>query len=184
MRECAYIPELETDRLILRKMSAKDAADLREWLGLDEVYTYWGRPAGKAEKEPELLFIDPRPHVTRKPSHDFIWGMELKSTHKVVGIMEVFNVDNDRIGKVGYRVDPRLWNCGLCTEAMKRVVSFIFSETNFDRLETTVHIKNIASSRVLEKSGFRLEGTVRHGKMGTRYCDYHIWGLIRDDLSE
>jgi len=39
---------------------------------------------------------------------------------------------------------------------------------------------------VPEKSGFRLEGTIRHGKMVSEYCDYNIWGLIREDalLSE
>ncbi|MBO4884861.1 MAG: GNAT family N-acetyltransferase, partial [Clostridia bacterium] len=64
------------------------------------------------------------------------------------------------------------------------LVELIFSYTKFDWMETTVNVKNTASSRVLEKSGFRLEGTIRHGKMGIRYCDYHIWGLIRDDLTE
>ena len=93
--ECLYIPELETERLILRKLSAGDAEDLRGWLGLDEVYAYWGRPASRAEKEPDLLFVDPRPHVRRKPSHDFTWGIELKSAHKVVGILEIFNVENN-----------------------------------------------------------------------------------------
>ncbi len=183
LKECAYVPELETPRLILRRLVPGDAEDLREWLGRDDVYTYWGRPAGREDKDPELMFIDPRPSAQRKPFHGFIWGMELRETHRVVGIMEIFEVDTDRIGKVGYRVDPRRWNSGLCTEALKRVVGFIFSETKFDRLETTVHVKNTASSRVLEKSGFRLEGTIRHGKMGIRYCDYHIWGLIRDDLA-
>lgn len=50
MKECLYIPELETERLTLRKLLETDADDLREWLGRDEVYTYWGRPAGKGEK--------------------------------------------------------------------------------------------------------------------------------------
>ena len=182
--ECLYIPELETERLVLRKLSAGDAEGLRGWLGLDEVYTYWGRPASRAEKEPDLLFVDPRPHVRRKPSHDFTWGIELKSTHKVVGILEIFNVENDRLGKVGYRVSPELWNSGICTEALKRVVAFIFSETGMDRLEATVDVRNTGSNRVLEKCGFRLEGTIRHGKMVARYCDYNIWGLIRNDLAK
>ena len=34
-----------------------------------------------------------------------------------------------------------------------------------------------------EKSGFRLEGTIRHGKMVSEYCDYNIWGLIREDIA-
>ena len=182
IREYLYIPRLETERLVLRKLGPEDAEDLKDWLGRDEVYTYWGRPASKGEKDPRLLFIDPRPNVVRKPSHDFIWGLQQKSDGKVVGILEIFDVENDRLGKVGYRVDPRLWNVGICTEALKRAVEFIFAETSLDRLETTVDVRNTGSNRVLEKCGFCREGTVRHGKMGSRYCDYHIWGLIRDDV--
>ena len=50
LKECRYIPTLETDRLILRKLKPEDAEDLKKWLGRDEVYTYWGRPASKGEK--------------------------------------------------------------------------------------------------------------------------------------
>lgn len=36
----------------------------------------------------------------------------------------------------------------------------------------------------MQKSGFTLEGTIRHGKMVSEYCDYNIWGLIRDDMAQ
>jgi ribosomal-protein-alanine N-acetyltransferase len=45
-------------------------------------------------------------------------------------------------------------------------------------------VRNIGSNRVLEKCGFQLEGTIRHGKMVSSYCDYNIWGLIRDDIEK
>ena len=182
MKICKWVPTLETDRLILRELKPEAADDLRKWLGRDEIYTYWGRPASKGERNPELLFIDPRPNVKRQPSSDFLWGIEQKSTHEVIGMIEVFDVENDRYGKVGYRVAPELWNAGLCTEALRRVVDFIFSETAMDRLEGTADVRNAGSNRVLEKCGFHLEGTVRHGKMVSAYCDYNIWGLIRDDI--
>ena len=40
---------------------------------------------------------------------------------------------------------------------------------------------DVATNRVLEKCGFVHEGTVRHGKMVSVYCDYHIWGMLRED---
>ena len=80
---------------------------------------------------------------------------------------------------VGFRIDPRLWNEGICTEAMKRVADFIFAGTEMDRLQGNVNVKNTGLNRVLEKSGFRLEGTIQHGKTVSEYCDYNIWGLIR-----
>lgn len=35
-------PVLETDRLIIRPLTEADVPDLKEWLGRDEIYTYWG----------------------------------------------------------------------------------------------------------------------------------------------
>ena len=67
-KQCAYVPRLETPRLLLRYPKPADAPDLALWLHLDEVYTYFGRGVTKGEKNPELLFFDPRPHVKRKPS--------------------------------------------------------------------------------------------------------------------
>ena len=122
LKVCRYVPRLETNRLVLRELTADDTEDLRKWLGKDELYTYWGRAATKGEKNPELLFVDQRPNVNRKPSHDFIWGIELKDTHEIIGQIEIFDVENDRSGMVGYRIAPWLWNTGICTEAMRRVV--------------------------------------------------------------
>ena len=157
---------------------------MREWLGLDIVYKYWGRPASKDEKNPELLFVDARPNVKRKPSHDFIWGIESKENNKVIGIIEVFDIENDRLGNVGYRINPNFWSQGICTEALKRVVDFIFLETKLDRLNVEADIENVASNKVLKKCGFTHEGCIRNGKMGSRYCTYHIYGYIREDFSQ
>ncbi len=184
IKECLWIPRLETGRLVLRKLEPDDAEDLREWLGLDAVYKYWGRPASKGEKNPELLFVDARPNVKRKLSHDFIWGVESKESGKVVGIVEVFDVVNDRLGNVGYRVAPSLWGQGICTEALSRVVDFIFSETELDRLHAEADVENAASNRVLQKCGFTHEGCIRNGKMVSCYCTYNIYGYIREDFSK
>lgn len=174
-------PTLETQRLILRPMTAEDAPDLKEWLGLDEVYTYWGRKASKGEKNPELYFIDPRPWVKRKPCQDFKWGMVLRETGKVIGILEIFDIQNQRMAYVGYRLHPAYWRQGLVTEALRCAVDFVYANTELMRLEATADVKNIASLRVLEKCSFVREGTVRQGKMGSRYCDYAIFGMLRED---
>ena len=85
-------PVLETDRLMIRTLNEADVPDLKEWLGRDEIYTYWGRKASKGEKNPELMFIDARPWVKRKPSPDFNWGIVLKETNKVIGMIAVFDI--------------------------------------------------------------------------------------------
>ena len=190
-------PILETPRLILRSLTSDDVPDLRRWLARDEIYTYWGRPASKGEREPETMFVDPRPWVKRKPSPDFKWGVVLKSTPsvnltadstiereplgRVIGDISVFDIENSRMGSVGYRLDPDLWGQGYTSEALAAAVDFIFTHTELDRLHATADVRNTASNRVLEKCGFVHEGTIRHGKMVSTYCDYHIWGMLRED---
>ena len=174
-------PILETPRLILRTLTPDDVPDLRRWLARDEVYTYWGRPASKGEREPETMFVDPRPWVKRKPSPDFKWGMVSKDTNTVIGDISVFDIENSRMGSVGYRLDPDLWGQGYTSEALAAAVDFIFTHTELDRLHATADVRNVASNRVLEKCGFVHEGTIRHGKMVSTYCDYHIWGMLRED---
>ncbi len=179
LKKCIYIPVLKTERLVLREITVKDVDDLREWLGLDVVYKYWGRTAGKAEKNPELLFVDSRPNVKRKPSHDYIWGIEYKN--KLIGIIEVFDIENNRIGVVGYRINPQYWQKGIGTEALNAVTNFIFSETKLDRLHLEVDVENVASNKIASKCGFIHEGCIRHGKMVKNFCDYNIYGMLRDD---
>ena len=177
-------PTLGTSRLILRPMTADDVPDLRRWLARDEIYTYWGRKASKGEREPELMFIDPRPWVKRKPDPDFKWGIVLKETNAVIGDVSIFDIENARMGSVGYRLDPDLWGHGYVTEALRAAVEFIFTHTELDRLHAAADVRNTASNRVLEKCGFVHEGTIRHGKMVSVYCDYHIWGLLREDWEQ
>ena len=175
-------PILETDRLIIRTLNESDVADLKEWLGRDEIYTYWGRKASRNEKNPELMFApDPRPWVKRKPSPDFDWGIVLKESNKVVGMIAVFDIQNARMGDIGYRVNPEYWNMGITTEALKEVIRFIFENTEIERLNGRVDVRNIGSNRVMEKCGLIKEGTVRQGKMVSVYCDYNIYGMLRDD---
>lgn len=177
----AQKPTLETPRLTLRPMTIEDAPDLKEWLACDEVYTYWGRKATIGEKEPERLFIDARPWVKRKPELGFDWGVVLRKTGKVIGTVTIFEVENNRMAGLGYRLDPRFWGRGIATEAVMEAIRFLFEQTELDRLWATVDVRNAASWRVLEKCGFVREGTVRRGKMVSVYCDYHLYGLLRED---
>lgn len=107
--------------------------------------------------------------------------MLLKETNTVIGIMEVFDIQNERMGDIAYRLNPDYWNLGFTTEALKEVIKFVFEKTEMDRLNGRADIRNIASNRVMEKCGFLKEGTIRKGKMVSVYCDYNIYGLLRED---
>lgn len=174
-------PVLETNRLLIRPFNENDVFDLKEWLGNEAVYTYWGRKVSKGERNPELLFTGPRSWASKKPCIDFRWGIVLKETNKVIGMIELFDIQNNRMGDIGYRVNPAYWNCKFAAEALEKVIEFAFDNTELDRINANVDVRNIASIRVLEKCGFIKEGTIRQGKMVSDYCDYNIYGMLRAD---
>ena len=66
-------PVIDTGRLTLRPMCAKDVPALKEWLPDPSIYTYWGKGPGKAEKNPELLF-----EKDEKQTKSFHLGIEKK----------------------------------------------------------------------------------------------------------
>ncbi len=88
-------------------------------------------------------------------------------------MIEVFDVENERSGMIGYRIDPQLWNEGICTEAMKRVMDYIFTETGMDRLQGNANVKNTGLNRVLEKSGMVQYGTEENDDPLFRFCVRH-----------
>lgn len=170
-------PVLQTDRLILRTLCAGDVPSLREWLSDPSVYTYWGARMGKTDKNPALMF-DRAP----KPAKSFHWGIVHRGDGKVIGELWVYLIENDRMAKVAYRLNPRCHGQGYATEALRAAVNFCFTHTELRRLWTAVDVRNTASCRVLEKCGFRREGLIRQGKMGTSWCDYYLYGLLKQDM--
>jgi ribosomal-protein-alanine N-acetyltransferase len=174
-------PILETERLILRPISEADVKDLEEWLPDPDLYTYWGRAANKSELNPKELFYDPRPHIKRKPSAEFVWGIVLKSNNKVIGQLYVIDIENSRMAKVAYRISKEHWGKGYTTESLKKAVNFCFKNTELQRLWTDVDVRNIASCKVLEKCDFTKEGLIRQGKFNLTYCDYYLYGLLKED---
>ena len=64
--------------------------------------------------------------------------------------------------EIGYALGSKYWGKGIVTSVVKMVVSTIFGEwPNLERLEALVEVENLASQRVLEKSGFQKEGVLR-----------------------
>lgn len=175
-------PEIETERFFLRSLIPEDAVQMA-WLSDPELYTYWGRGANNGELHPETIFVDPRPHVKRKPDPGFRLGIFIKNTGNMVGEISVLEVENSRMAKVAYRIAREHWRQGIATEALAAVVKFIYENTELDRLWTDVDCRNTASWRVLEKCGFVREGMIRQGKMVSTYCDYYIYGMLREDCA-
>lgn len=162
---------LETERLTIRPWVVDDAGDLYEYARDPEV----GPAAGWAPHAgPEVSAEIVRHFIERGD----VWALELKENGKVIGSVGLHG-DRRREGvearMVGYVLSRDYWGRGLMTEAVRRVMRFAFEEMGLAILSVSHYPFNSRSARVIEKCGFRREGTLR---MASRIYD----GRIYDDV--
>jgi len=63
--------------------------------------------------------------------------------------------------EMGFWLAEPYWGRGIMTEAVKRFATYSFEQLDLQRIYAEPYETNPASARVLEKAGFRLEGTMR-----------------------
>ena len=80
---------------------------------------------------------------------------------QIVGSISVERLANVQrnAGSIGYMVLTPFWSQGIGTEAVRQICGIAFQEFALERIIGEVFPENLASARVLEKNGFRLEET-------------------------
>ncbi|HEX2946501.1 MAG TPA: GNAT family N-acetyltransferase [Clostridia bacterium] len=91
---------------------------------------------------------------------------------KVIGSIGVFRGSNihSRTAEMGYYIAEPYWGKGLGTSAVKQTCCYIFEHSDIIRIYAEPFAYNMASCRILEKSGFQCEGilhknAVKNGKV-------------------
>jgi RimJ/RimL family protein N-acetyltransferase len=84
-------------------------------------------------------------------------------------------------GVIGYWLAESHWGRGIASAAVKAFLGYVWESFAVHRLEARVFGWNPASSRVLDKNGFVLEGRRRNAiRKDGRTTDELIYGLLRD----
>jgi ribosomal-protein-alanine N-acetyltransferase len=80
----------------------------------------------------------------------------------------------EHLGEIGYWVAEDYWGKGIASAALLQMTEYGFNSRNFRKLIAPVLAPNIASMRVLEKSGYQREGILRgEVQKGGAYFDIH-----------
>ena len=80
---------------------------------------------------------------------------------QIVGSISVERMADEQrnVGSIGYMILTPFWSQGIGTEAVRQICGIAFRELALERIIGEVFPENLASARVLEKNGFRLEET-------------------------
>ena len=84
-------------------------------------------------------------------------------------------------GQFGYWLGQPHWGKGIATKASRALKNHAFSAERFKRLEAPVFAWNPSSMRVLEKTGFILEGVLRKSALKDGYLiDSMMYAAVSD----
>jgi len=150
---------LETDRLLLREYVEDDAESFFKLNTDPEVVRFVpDKPLLNVEQARQTLIDHPIADYRR---YGFGRGAcILKSTGEQIGFAGLKYLDELGEVDVAYRLLPAHWGQGLATEVALASVRYGFAALGLKRIIGLVMPKNIASVRVLEKTGLRYSGTV------------------------
>lgn len=172
--------ELETERLILRKIVDTDAEMLYKNIYNNfEYFKFYYQLPFKDFEEYKTL-VEKYKEWYANVNH-FRWGIVLKETNEMIGLIQLHTKDTlNNNCKVGYIIGYNYNNKGYATEAMKEIISFGFNKLNFHRIEANIVSENKSSIKVAENVGMHFESIKKDGyKLNDKYYDQKVYTIIK-----
>ena len=108
----------------------------------------------------------------------------LRGDGPIVGFAGIFGLDDPGAeGEIGYLVAAEARGQGIAGRSVALLTRWGFDELGLERIELRIDTDNVASARVAERAGYRLDGVLRskHFKEGLR-TDLGIWSRLRSDV--
>ena len=169
--------KLETTRLILREWRKDDVNDLYDIMKNSSVLMGGWEPHSNINITTDVL--------NEYLKTDDRWAVELKASKKVIGCVRVVP-DNNRgtyyAKLINYVLSEDYWGNGYMSEAVTRVINYLFEELNIDLLTAFCYPDNIKSKKVLEKCGFEHEITIERGckRFDGQVFDAVIYSIVNE----
>jgi len=170
---------IETKRLLLRKYEMTDAEAMHHnWITDAEVSRFWGwEPHKNIEETKSLLQRWINNYTNREYYH---WVIILKEISEAIGYIYLNEINNnENSASIHYLVSRQFWNQGIMTEACRAVLAFSFMEIGIIKIHTHHHTDNLASGKVMQKSGMHYMETKYRAvpdceQISGEYCYYEM----------
>ncbi|MFP3153371.1 GNAT family N-acetyltransferase [Lachnospiraceae bacterium ZAX-1] len=110
----------------------------------------------------------------------YSWAIHLDG--KTIGSIGVFRKENIhyRTAEIGYYIAESYWGRGIVTNAVKEACEYVFANTDIIRIFAEPFSYNAASCKVLEKSGFTLEGVLKKNAVKNgEVIDMNLYSLVK-----
>ncbi|MFV8335841.1 GNAT family N-acetyltransferase [Flavobacterium sp. RSP29] len=171
-------PNLETERLLLRRVDSNDLKEIFALRSNPETMKYIPRPLLKTDEDAleHIAMID-----TKIESNEGInWAITLKDNPKLIGVIGHYRIKPEHYrAEIGYMLVPEFHGKGIVSEALKEVVTYGFKIMKLHSIEAIIDPENHGSAKVLEKNGFVKEAHLKENEFFEgRFLDSVIYSIL------
>jgi len=168
---------LEGQNVNLKIVEKEDLPSMLEWFNDPEFFGRYNPLEQLSRAEMEKDFD--------RPNRPKSFLVQKKDGTKV-GFIESRDVIPNTSGmfglELGYCLLPGERGKGYCTEAINILLDFLFLSSAVARVQVVTDTRNGASQRVLEKVGFRKEGTIRKFMFSRgEWRDGYLCSILREE---
>ena len=174
----APFPNLETERLSLRRADKNDASPILELRSNVETMKYIPRPLLKSTEDAleHIAMIDAK----IENSEGINWAITLKNDSKLIGIIGFYRIKPEHFrAEIGYMLLPAFSGNGIISEAINEVVNYGFNKMHLHSVEGIIDPNNLGSAKVLQKNGFVKEAHLKENEFYEgRFLDTVIYSRL------
>lgn len=165
---------------------------LRDKEDLEFFWDFWNRIDFYGEYEeiqPQISKTEAERRIEKQGQSDagvqWTWFVIEKKDGTKIGFIIHFTVQPFGSLRIGYALIPSERRKGYGTEALQILVDYLFLTRDIMRIQAVTDVRNVASQRILEKVGFKREGTIRKGSfVRGRWVNEYFYGILREDWKE
>ncbi|HEY4628068.1 MAG TPA: GNAT family N-acetyltransferase [Flavobacterium sp.] len=171
-------PNLETERLLLRRVNDNDANEIFALRSNPETMKYIPRPLVKSIDDAleHIAMIDAK----IESNEGINWAITYKDNPKLIGIIGHYRIKPENYrAEIGYMLLPEYHGKGIVSEAVKEAINYGFNEIKLHSIEAIIDPENFGSERVLQKCGFVKEAHLKENAFYEgRFLDTVIYSIL------
>lgn len=152
------IPQLKTQRLILREWREEDFEAYAEMCGDREVMRYIGAGQVLSRDESWRSMAMIAGHWRLRGYG--MWAVEERQSGEMIGRIGCWHPHGWPGFEIGWSLRRTYWGRGFATEGAKAALDYAFRELQQPDVISLIRPENLASRRVAEKLGEKLTGTM------------------------
>ena len=173
-------PELFTERLVLREISAADVKEVFQLRSDKNVMQFLDRPL--AQSTDDAMALIQKIAAGHEKNENITWAITLQNQPELIGTIGFWRIDKENYrAEIGYLLHPDQQGKGLMQEAIDAVLKYGFQTIKLHSVEANVNPANNASIKLLEKNKFVKEAHYKENYFyDGKFLDSAIYSLLSD----